>query len=448
MKGHESFMKKNKPNMIWIMSDQQPNYMLSCNGDINVNTPNLDLLAAYGLNFRRAVGGSPLCCPFRGSMMTSVYPHKCVPAHQAPLPAEMPTVVRPFKEAGYHTAYIGKWHLDGWKESDGRSALHIVPPERRCGFDYWAAYENNNSQYDCWVHGGEGDEAFHYRLPGYETDELTNLMLSYIDRQTSDTPFFAVLSVQPPHNPYTAPPEYMAKHNPAALKLRDNVPDIPGVRERTRRDLAGAYAMVENLDMNVGRIMRKLSEKDMQFDTHIMFFSDHGDMHGSHGLRLKTNPYNESVGIPFIIGGAPSSYGGAQGHVRNHPINHVDIAPTSLGLCGIDIPDWMEGTDYSGLRRRDKKGAEYPDSAYLQIVVPTMHGDSMDKPWRGILTADGWKYVCFEGIVWLMFDTNSDPYEQVNLAHNTLHRQKRKQLNDRLKKWIEDTGDNFELPEY
>jgi len=64
---------KRKPNMLWIMSDQQPGYMLSCNGDINLNTPNLDTLSAYGLNFQRAVGGFPLCCPFRGSMLTSVY---------------------------------------------------------------------------------------------------------------------------------------------------------------------------------------------------------------------------------------------------------------------------------------------------------------------------------------------------------------------------------------
>jgi len=65
------------------------------------------------------------------------------------------TIVQPLKDAGYHTAYFGKWHLDGFKEAQGRSAMHIVPPERRCGFDVWAGYDNNNSQWDSWVHGGE-----------------------------------------------------------------------------------------------------------------------------------------------------------------------------------------------------------------------------------------------------------------------------------------------------
>ena len=158
------------PNVIWIFGDQHRAQALGCMGDPNVHTPNIDRLAAEGLTFTHAVSGFPLCCPFRGSLLTGRYPHHCVPGHEYQMPPEQPTVATVFNEAGYRTSYFGKWHLDGFHESDGRAALHIVPPERRGGFDDWVGYENNNSQWDCWVHGGEGDDAFHYRLPGYETD--------------------------------------------------------------------------------------------------------------------------------------------------------------------------------------------------------------------------------------------------------------------------------------
>src|ERR1035441_2784082 len=78
-----------------------------------------------------------------------------------------------FNASGYRTAYFGKWHLGGFHERSGRAAFFITDPARRGGFETWTGYENNNSQWDCWVHAGAGVNAFHYRLPGYETDELT-----------------------------------------------------------------------------------------------------------------------------------------------------------------------------------------------------------------------------------------------------------------------------------
>ena len=142
-------------NAIWIFGDQHRAQALSCNGDPNVSTPHLDRLSAEGLNYERAVAGMPLCCPFRGSLLTSRYPHECVPGHEYQMPPDMPTIVHAFKEHGFDTAYFGKWHLDGFHERDGRAAMHLIPPERRGGFDTWVGYENNNSQWDCWVHGGE-----------------------------------------------------------------------------------------------------------------------------------------------------------------------------------------------------------------------------------------------------------------------------------------------------
>ncbi len=149
-------------------------------GDPNLHTPNIDRLAAESIVFTAAVAGSPLCCPSRGALLTGRYPHQCVAGHEDRLPPGQPTVATAFKEAGYRTAYFGKWHLDGFHEREGRAAWHIVPPERRGDFDEWTGYENNNSQWDCWVHGGAGDTAFHDRLPGYETDALTDRTIDWL----------------------------------------------------------------------------------------------------------------------------------------------------------------------------------------------------------------------------------------------------------------------------
>ncbi|MFV0401616.1 MAG: sulfatase [Oscillospiraceae bacterium] len=443
-----------KKNILWIVSDQHRAQALGINGDANVNTPNLDMLAKTGVNFTDAVSGTPLCCPFRGSMLTGVYPHRAVPGHERQLNPKQPTVANVFNDNGYDTFYLGKWHLDGFKEATGRAAMHIIPPERRGGFKTWIGYENNNSQWDCWVHGGEGKNAFHERLKGYETDCLTDRMIGYIDergqkrREGDDEPFFAVLSVQPPHDPYIAPARNMKSHNAGTVLFRENVPNVGHIRERASQELSGYYAMIENLDENIGRILESLRNNDLYFDTHILFFSDHGDMLGSHGQFRKTTAYEESVRVPFIISGENPMYynGRTAGNIPGVFINHADIAPTSLGLCGISAPEWMQGTDYSHYRLPENTRFEEPDSAYFQSIIPTMHGDSVDKPWRGVITADGWKYACFPGMPWLLFDLNTDPHEQVNLAHNAAYRDRLLAMNAKVAEWMEKLGDSFKLP--
>ncbi|MDX1683509.1 MAG: sulfatase-like hydrolase/transferase, partial [Phycisphaeraceae bacterium] len=376
------------------------------------------------------------------------------PAHEAPLDPSLPTVANAFKDAGYHTAWLGKWHVDGYHESEGRAAMHTVERDRRGGFDTWIGYENNNAQYDCHVHGHRGDqEVERYRLPGHETDALTDLLLEHLDERAGDpdTPFFAALSVQPPHNPYVAPEQWMTRHTPGRMELRPNVPAVNRVEQQARRDLAGYYAQIEHLDHNVGRVMTALADLDLTDDTWIIFFSDHGDMHGSHGQFKKTSPWEESIRVPMIIGG-PSRYllrAGQSGHISDAPINHVDLIPTSLGLCGLgdQIPDDFVGTNWAGHVRGGAGQPDEPDSAYLQLVEPPPgHADTVDRPWRGLVTRDGWKYACLEGQPWLMFNLNEDPFEQANLAHNPRFAGRRKELNERLQQWIDETGDEFQLP--
>ncbi len=439
---------RERPNVLWIFGDQHRAQALSCAGDGNLHTPHIDRLATEGVTLE-GVSGYPLCCPYRGALLSGRYPHECVPGHEKRLPEDMATIARPFGEAGYRTIYLGKWHVDGFHESTGRAALHTVPRHRRGGFDTWLGYENNNSQYDCYIHGHDGDsEVERYRLPGYETDALTDMLIEQLRRCAAepDRPFFAALSVQPPHGPYVAPAQWMGRHNPARIELRPNVPPVPWITERARRGLAGYYAMIENLDWNLGRIREALAELDLADSTHIIFFSDHGDMHGCHGQFAKTAPWEESIRVPMIIGGGVPFYD-MRGGRSDALVNYVDVAPTSLGLCGITPPSWMAGTDYSSHRQPRRPAVSEPDSAYLQLIEPTGHRNSVDRPWRGVLTRDGWKYICLEGQPWLLFNLREDPYELANHAHNPVFSAQRKRLHDRLAAWVNDTGDRFTLPQ-
>ncbi len=435
-----------KPNIIWFVVDQMRGQAMGVNGDPNVFTPNLDNMSIAGTNFPNAVSGYPLCCPFRGSMFTGKYAHNhSVKLHEDRLDPTYETVTDVFNAHDYETIYLGKWHVAGIKESDGRAALQTVPREDRGRFDTWLGYDNNNSQWDCYVHGHEGEqEISHYRLPGYETDCLTDIALERIHaRKDSDKPFFMVVSVQPPHTPPLAPAEnrnYQAQH----LTLRPNVP--AKCETRARFNLSGYYAQIENIDANVERLIEGLRAEEMLDDTHVMFFSDHGDQMGSHGRFGKCVPHEESVKVPFMIGGGiPMAYDGQQSGNKPCLINHVDIAPTTLGLCGIDAPAGMEGFDYSHRRtgkNLQQRMQQEPESAYLELI-----GDrETSYAWRCVITCDGWKYACVRNGDWLMFNLNEDPYEETNLAFHTGYREKRQQLKALLQQWRDSTGDDFPLP--
>lgn len=238
------------PNVFGLFGDQHRAQAFGCAGDINARRPNIDKYAAMRVRLSGVVGGLPLCCPFRGSLLSRRYPSKCVPGHQHRMPAAQKTIAHTFAAHNYRTAYFGKWHVDGFREATGRAAMPIIPPERRGGFEA-TGYENNNSQWDSWIHGGEGKEAFYYRLPACETDELANLLIKSTKergdkaRQGSSPPLFAALSVQPLHDPYVVPAEFMGRHNEASVQLRPNIATVPAIIETARRDLADHYAMIE-----------------------------------------------------------------------------------------------------------------------------------------------------------------------------------------------------------
>jgi arylsulfatase A-like enzyme len=419
---------------------------MSWAGDPNVHTPNLDNMALNGIAARRGmISTTPLCCPARGTLLSGLYPQHCVPGHEHQMDPNTPTIAHAMQAGGYHTAYIGKWHLDGFKERDGRAAFHVIHPERRGGFDHWIGYENNNSQFDCFVHGDIGDGT-PQRLPGFETDALTDLLIDHLKNHTAtkpDQPFFGVLSVQPPHDPMQAPAD-QRRLNATNVTPPANVP--PGASTDTFGRLApGYYGMVENLDANVGRIMATLRELNISQNTIVIFFSDHGEMLGSHGITHKLEPLEESIRVPLIITGGDGQYHRRPPGPTDELIGLVDLAPTTCGLAGVPIPEAMQGTDFSFIYRGEGKPDNVPDSAFAIVPIPTGHGPSPERAWRCVITKDGWKYASFENEPYLLVNINDDPYEMGNLAHRCREKAKRAEMAALLQSWCDRTGDSFQV---
>ena len=460
--------RQRRPNVVWIFGDQHRAQATGYRGDPNLLTPNIDNLGRQGVRFDCAVAGAPWCAPFRGALISGQYPHQNgVVANGIQLPPANPTVATAFNDAGYHTAYVGKWHLDGAYGPEEEQRRY-VPPERRGGFHYWMANEASNNQHEHYLHGTDS-ETEPVRLAGYVTDAMTDLLIHHLRGHVGSgedyQPFFAVLSVQPPHGPMVTPtnPTYRGKHpSPADVQLRRNVPAVPWIETKARDLLSGYYGMVENLDYNVGRIRQALIDLRADSDTYVVFFSDHGEMAGSHAQFDKRSPHEESLRIPFIV----HRGGGMQHAISDAVINHIDIAPTSLGLCGIPVPETMVGYDYSaqcvspsapefaGPAHRDAE----PESAYLQQIPPRpfavgpdgntpSFGDSVNLPWRGVATRDGWKYVCTPGHDWQLYNTVEDPFEQANHVYNERFREQKERCHALLAEWIATTDDHFPLPD-
>ena len=225
-------------------------------------------------------------------------------------------------------------------------------------------------------------------------------------------------------------------------------------KEKAELDLAGYYRMIENLDYNVGRISQALKKMGIDRETYLVFFSDHGDMLGSHAQWGKSSPWEEAIRIPFIIAKVGGRYGMKVG-CTEAVINHVDIAPTTLGLCGIPVPSGMVGYDYSAHCIRpdapEYKGPpktnKEPESAYLQQIPRKFHRHSVNKAWRGVITRDGWKYVCTSGNDWLLFNTAEDHYEQANYVYDRSYQEPKEYCHNLLASWVEETGDSFQLPD-
>jgi len=421
-----------KPNLVFLLADQWRAQAAGYAGNTDVQTPNLDRLAEESVNFSNAVSGCPVCCPYRASLITGRYPlTHGVFLNDVRLNTDAVSIAQAYNRAGYETAYIGKWHLDG----DKRSAF--IPRQRRQGFKFWKAldctHDYNNSFY-------YADEDIKLKWEGYDAIAQTEEARRYIREHARGKPFVLFLSWGPPHGPYhTAPQRYRDLFKDKKLTLRPNVPKE--YEARARRDLAGYYAHIAALDDCIGKILNTLKHTRLEDDTILVFTSDHGDMLYSQAERKKQRPWDESIRVPLLVR-YPAIHGKA-GRVVEMPINTPDIMPTLLGLSTVEIPDTVEGTDFSRVISRTQKPA---DNAVL-ITCPSPFGQWKRKKhggreYRGVRTRY-YTYVRDLNGPWLLYDNRKDEYQLNNLCNRPEHSELQKKLEAVLSRKLKQTNDEF-----
>ena len=393
-----------RPNVILLFPDQMRGQALGCAGNDQVRTPHMNRLAGGGLLLPNTFANTPVCCPARATMLTGKYPHKHgLKINDLRLREAQVTVAELLREADYATGFIGKWHLDGGIRQPG----FIPPGPRRQGFSFWGANECSHRHFDTWYFR---DEPTPIPIQQFEPIVWTDLAIEFV-RANRAKPFFLMIGMGPPHNPYKAPPEYSRLYDPATLTLRPNWQ--PGTRLGSRKDIAEYYAMITAVDDNVGRLLGVLDALDLSDDTLIILTSDHGDMLGSQGMFLKRKPFEESIRVPGIIR-YPRRI--KPGQVRDTIFTHVDMAPTILGFCGLDVPPDMQGRDLSKTLAGESDAE--PVAAYLQNYMP--YRQSKLGPWRGVRTKR-YTYARMNGKPWVLFDVQEDPYELNNLVDKREH---------------------------
>ncbi|MDR3639620.1 MAG: sulfatase [Isosphaeraceae bacterium] len=418
-----------RPNVLLFLPDQMRGQALGCMGDPDVRTPHLDRLAAEGVLFRNTFANTPVCCPARAILLTGRYAHKNgMVANDLRLRESATTLAEILSGHGYRTGFIGKWHLDGGPRLPG-----FVPPgPRRQGFQFWAANECSHTHFAPVYFRDTPQPIADNR---FEPEVWTDRAIEFL-REAKGQPFFLEVALGPPHDPYGAPETYMKRYEPAKVAVRPNwVEGVPGAG---RREIAAYEAAINAVDDQVGRLLAALRELKLDDDTIVLFTSDHGDMLGSHGQRLKRKPWEESIRVPGILRYPARIPAGRQ---TDTLLSHVDIAPTLLSLCGIPVPKQMQGTDLSPVALGQSTNG--PDSVFFQIFVP-FAGDGTPHPWRGIRTPSA-VYARTRSGPWVLYDLDKDPFEQTNLAADPAHAALREQLERQLAGWMTRTGDSWDL---
>lgn len=430
--------KRRKPNVVYVFADQWRAQDAGFAGNPDVMTEHIDRLAGESLVFTNAISCMPVSTPYRGSLLTGQYAHTHgLFLNDVTLNPEAVTIGKVYKEAGYDTAYIGKWHVNG----NGRS--NYIPESYRQGFEFFKAlecthdymrsayYDNDDTEKKYW----EGYDAF------AQTDEAIRYMES---RAGGEKPFILFLSWGPPHNPYeVVPEEFLELYRDKEIHLRPNVPE--SMREEATRDLKGYYAHITALDRCVGRLQDAIKRLGLEEDTIFVLTSDHGDMLGSQGQIRKQKPYEESIRVPFLLK-YPTAFG-RRGKEMDTILNTMDIMPTLLGLSGVPIPSSVEGKDLSPIMRGEV--ADFTEMALIECITPfgEWERDRGGKEYRGVRTRRYTYVRDLEG-PWLLFDNQDDPYQMDNLVNREETREIQRKLDASLSGLLESIGDPFLAGEY
>jgi arylsulfatase A-like enzyme len=448
-----------QPNVIVVLCDMMRACEVGCYGNTFVRTPHLDRLAETGVRFETAVTNNPACTPARSCLLSGQYSRTCTGnlGNDADDPPTMTrtrltdaTLAECFRDAGYHTALIGKWHIHPHPQTVGfQQALFPRVPHRYYGQTY---YEDGR---EFTVDGF---------APAFEMERVTDYLAAH-----REEPFFLFYNISPPHMPLGlghAPAHYTEMYDPAVVLPRLNVLQegrlphsefwfqiytiwdryLRWNEERATdelpagfdlRHLIAAYdGMVTCVDDLVGQLTALLETYGLAEDTLLLFTSDHGDNLGSHGLFNKDVLYEESIRIPFIL----SKPGMLRAHTERTAIAQlIDVMPTLLELCGLDTPGTVQGRSLVPALHGHPVPGE--NAAFIE-TDPSQYGHSAvgirtRTHLYGMALAPGNRAI--ENPALHFFDLDADPYQLRNLAGTSEQAATAAALRARLQAWQEET---------
>ena len=444
------------PNLVFMFPDQFRRQAIGCMNEDPVITPFLDRFAWQSMVLTDAVSSYPVCSPFRAQLFTGKYPisngvtTNCNSGKDVMLKQNARCLSDILYDSGYSLGYLGKWHLDKPHEPyvgrrRGRKGMGLVwdefvPAQRRHGFTFWYAYncrdQHLNPRY--WTTDAKRNEPIYFNE--WSTKHEADVAIEFIRNpqgkyREPDKPFALFVAPNPPHTPFDQVPQkyvdmYRGK-NYKDLLNRPNV-DLNNPHPQAKAHVQNYFAAVTGTDEQFGRILETLKEQGLENNTIVVFTSDHGEMMGSHNRMHKGVPYEESIGIPFIIRW-PGKIPARRDDLLLTP---ADIMPSLLGLMKLAdcIPRDVEGSDYSSIMLG--RGGRRPTSALYLVCTGPRVGTRGLRTGRYTFTIrpdkDGKKEI-------LLIDNQKDPYQLNNIAESNPKAVRK--LTEELNRWLKKTND-------
>lgn len=454
--------KTSKPNILFLMTDQQRGDCLGVDGNPAIHTPHLDRIANEGARFRCAYTSTPSCTPARAALLTGMDPwshgmlgyFRVAPKY----PVEMPQLLR---DAGYYTLGIGKMH---WEHQRALHGFHktILDESGRVQSDDFI------SDYRAWFNsvapgldpdatgiGFNDYRAATYALPEelHPTQWTGMVAENFLKNYAEPDPFFLKVSFARPHSPFDAPKRWMDHYADADLpkasvgkwaeRFRERSDNSNNIwhgdmgADQVRHSRQGYYGNISFIDEQIGRILDVLEARGMLENTLIVFTSDHGDMTGDHHLWRKTYAYEASARVPMLVRWPEGMSAGARGQVLDHPCEIRDILPTFLDAAETATPEAVTGRSLlDPIRGKAQDWRKFIDLEHDVCYGKNNH-------WSA--ATDGktkYIYHALDGEEQL-FDLTTDPGETTDLAGDTKHTPLLQQWRGHLTGYLEPRGDKW-----
>jgi arylsulfatase A-like enzyme len=413
-----------RPNVLLILSDDQRPDTIHALGNANIETPHLDDLATTGTAFTRAVCANPICTPSRAEIMSGACSfHNGVLDFGQTIKPGMKLWAQAMSDGGYQTWYVGKWHNDGRPSGRGyRTAAGLFAG----GGARWARDQTDwkgfpATGYQGWVFQSDSGQMFPEQSVGLTTRtsrQIADAAIGMLQSWTRQQPFFLHVNFTAPHDPLLLPPELATKYDPQQIPLPANflprhpfdhgnlhgrdeeVFSWPRTAEQVRGELACYYAVITQMDAEIGRILAMLDETGQAANTVVIFTSDHGLAIGSHGLRGKQNMYEHTIGVPLLMRGP----GIAQGRRLATQVYLRDLYPTVMELAGLPIPSTVEGRSLLPLLAGGSKALYQEVFGYF-------------RNFQRMVRTDRWKLIYYPQINRSqLFDLQLDPDERHDVS--------------------------------